>query len=60
MGVTTGAAHAAVKDSQHRPITAGGFVDNAPVVFIDATKEAGLDKFRHRSGMPGKATILEF
>jgi hypothetical protein len=59
MGVTTGAAHAAVKDSQHRPITAGGFVDNAPVVFIDATKEAGLDRFHHRSGTPGKATILE-
>ena len=59
MGVTTGAAHAAVKDSQHRPITAGGFVDNAPVVFIDATKEAGLDRFHHHSGTPGKATILE-
>jgi enediyne biosynthesis protein E4 len=59
MGVTTGAAHAAVKDSQHRPITAGGFVDNAPIVFIDATKEAGLDKFHHHSGTPGKATILE-
>jgi hypothetical protein len=59
MGVTTGAAHAAVKDSQHRPITAGGFVDNAPVVFIDATKRAGLDRFHHHSGTPGKATILE-
>jgi hypothetical protein len=59
MGVTTGAVHAAVKDSQHRPITAGGFVDNAPVVFIDATKEAGLDRFHHHSGTPGKATILE-
>ena len=59
MGVTTGIAHAAVKDSQHRPITAGGFVDNAPVAFIDATKEAGLDRFHHHSGTPGKATILE-
>lgn len=45
MGVATGAAHAAFKDSQHPPITAGGFVDNAPIVFVDATKEAGLDKF---------------
>jgi hypothetical protein len=45
MGVATGAAHAAFKDSQHRPITAGGFVDNAPIVFVDATKEASLDKF---------------
>jgi hypothetical protein len=59
MGVATGVAHAAVKDSQHRPITAGGFVDNAPIVFTDATKEAGLDKFHHRSGTPGKATIIE-
>jgi len=59
MGVATGVAHAAVKDSQHRPITAGGFVDNAPIVFMDTTKEAGLDKFHHRSGTPGKATIIE-
>ena len=51
-GVSTGAAHAAVKDSQSRPITAGGFVDNAPVVFDDITKQAGLDKFHHRSGTP--------
>jgi hypothetical protein len=59
MGVATGVAHAAVKDSHHRPITAGGFVDNAPIVFIDATKEEGLDKFHHCSGTPGKATIIE-
>ena len=59
MGVSTGVPHAAVKDSHHRPITAGGFVDNAPVVFTDVTKEAGLDKFHHRSGTPGKATIIE-
>src|SRR6266568_2597446 len=58
-GVATGAAHAAIKDSQSRPITAGGFVDDAPVVFIDVTKQAGLDKFHHRSGTPRKATILE-
>jgi hypothetical protein len=37
-GVSTGAAHAPVKDSQSRPITAGGFVDNVPVVFDDITK----------------------
>ena len=42
MGVSTGAAHRAVKDAQSRPITAGGFVDNAPVVFTDITKQAGL------------------
>lgn len=58
-GVSTGPPHAAVKDAQSRPITAGGFVDGAAVVFVDITKQAGLDKFRHRSGTPEKATLLE-
>ncbi len=58
-GVSTGAPHAPVKDSLSRPITAGGFVDGAPVVFVDIAKQAGLDKFRHRSGSIEKATILE-
>jgi hypothetical protein len=59
MGVSTGAPHQAVKDSLSRPITAGGFVDNGPVVFADITRESGLDKFRHRSGTSEKKTILE-
>lgn len=59
MGVATGAAHAAVRDAQSRPITAGGFVDNAPVIFADITKQAGLDKFRNRTGDPRKLTILD-
>src|SRR5947208_1261185 len=59
MGVSTGAAHAPVKDSQARPITAGGFVDGASVVFTDVTKQAGLDIFHHRSGSPEKGTIIE-
>lgn len=58
-GVSTGAAHAPVKDALSRPITAGGFVDGAPVIFVDATRAAGLDKFRHRAGTPEKNTILE-
>lgn len=58
-GVSTGPPHAAIKDSQSRPITAGGFVDHAPVVFADITKQAGLNKFLHRSGSPQKETILE-
>ena len=58
-GVSTGAAHAPVKDSKSRPITAGGFVDGAPVVFVDIAKQAGLTKFRHRSGNPEKNTIIE-
>jgi len=58
-GMSSGAAHAPVKDALSRPITAGGFVDGAPVVFVDITQAAGLDKFRHRSGDPEKRTILE-
>jgi enediyne biosynthesis protein E4 len=58
-GVSTGAAHAAIKDSQSRPITAGGFVDQAPVVFRDITTLAGLDRFHHRSGTPKKESIIE-
>jgi len=29
-------------DSQHRPITAGGFVKTGPIIFQDVAKEAGL------------------
>jgi hypothetical protein len=48
-----------VFDSQHRPITAGGFVDGAPVVFEDITHKSGIDKFLHHSGTPDKGTIIE-
>ena len=58
-GEAMGPAHAAVKDAQERPITAGGFVDGAPVVFRDITREAGLLKFHHRSGTSKKTTIIE-
>jgi enediyne biosynthesis protein E4 len=58
-GMASGGAHAPVKDALSRPITAGGFVDGAPVVFVDITKKAGLDKFRHHSGAPEKRTILD-
>ena len=58
-GMSTGAAHAAVKDAQSRPITAGGFVDGAPVIFTDITHTAGLDRFHHRSGTTQKGTTFE-
>ena len=58
-GMSTGQPHAAIKDAQSRPITAGGFVDGALVVLEDITKAAGLDKFRHQMGTPEKKTILE-
>jgi hypothetical protein len=57
--MSTGVAHAPVKDALHRPITAGGLIDGAPVIFSDVTHAAGLDKFHHRSGGPDKTTILE-
>ncbi len=58
-GVQTGGVYAPVRDSKNRPITAGGFVDDAPVIFVDVTKAAGLDKFHHVSGTAAKATIVE-
>jgi enediyne biosynthesis protein E4 len=42
MGVSTGIAHAPIKDHQSHPITAGGVVDGAPIVFADISKQAGL------------------
>ena len=42
--VSTGSAHAAVLDSEKRPITAGGFVDSGPIIFQDISEKAGLDE----------------
>ncbi len=58
-GMATGGTHAPVKDALSRPITAGGFIDGAPIIFLDVTKSSGLDKFHHRSGTPEKTTIIE-
>ncbi|HLV94537.1 MAG TPA: CRTAC1 family protein [Candidatus Acidoferrales bacterium] len=58
-GVATGGVYAPVFDARHRPITAGGFVDGAPVVYEDYTKQSGLTAFKHRSGTREKATIIE-
>src|SRR5260370_25971510 len=57
-GMSTGGAHAPVKDTKSRPITAGGFVDGAPIIFLDITPQSALDKFHHRSAPPEKPTIL--
>jgi enediyne biosynthesis protein E4 len=51
--------HAPQLDAQHRPITAGGFVKNGPVVFEDASEKAGLTKWTHKMGTPAKTYILE-
>ena len=57
--MSTAGAHAAVLDSENRPITAGGFVDDGPVVFRDMTRESGLARWRHVMGTPEKTYILE-
>ncbi|MGD0787009.1 MAG: CRTAC1 family protein [Terracidiphilus sp.] len=46
-------------DSQHRPITAGGFVKTGPIVFQDVAAAAGLTGWHHKAGTPEKRFILE-
>jgi enediyne biosynthesis protein E4 len=58
-GIATGRARPPVKDALSRPITAGGFVDGAPVVFEDVTVQSGLATFHNRSGSPEKTTIID-
>ncbi len=58
-GATTGGVHAPTYDTEHRPITAGGFVESGPVVFQDIATKAGLSSFHHRVGTPEKSYILE-
>jgi hypothetical protein len=57
--VSTGAAHAAVLDSEKRPITAGGFVEKGPIVFQDVAEKAGLTRWRHVMGTDEVRFILE-
>ncbi len=57
--VSTGRAHAAVLDSEKRPITAGGFVDVGPVIFQDDSEKAGLSRWRHVMGTPQDTFIIE-
>jgi hypothetical protein len=58
-GNATGGTHAAVYDEEHRPITAGGFVNSGTVVFQDVTKAAGLASWTHRMGDPKKPFIID-
>ncbi|MBS1805841.1 MAG: CRTAC1 family protein [Acidobacteria bacterium] len=46
-------------DSENRPITAGGFVKEGPVVFQDVSEKAGLTAWKHTMGTPQKRYILE-
>ncbi|HUA93452.1 MAG TPA: CRTAC1 family protein [Terracidiphilus sp.] len=58
-GVNTGPPHAAQFDAQRRPITAGGFVANGPIVFEDISEKAGLTHWTHKMGTKDKKYIIE-
>jgi hypothetical protein len=58
-GNSTGGTFAPVYDQEHRPITAGGFVDQGPIVFQDITKQAGLAGWRHVMGTEEIKLIIE-
>jgi enediyne biosynthesis protein E4 len=58
-GQSTGAAAKAIYDEQHRPITAGGFVDKGPVIFTDISKQSGIASWSHVMGTPDKQLILD-
>lgn len=58
-GVETGSPQAALYDAQHRPITAGGFVANGPVIFEDISEKAGLTHWTHTMGSKDKKYIVE-
>src|SRR6202789_408254 len=58
-GSSTGGVFAPVLDSEHRPITAGGFVKTGPVVFEDISAKAGLTSWHHTMGTPEKKYIIE-
>lgn len=58
-GQSTGAAAKPIYDEQHRPITAGGFVDKGPVIFADISKQSGIASWSHVMGSPEKQFILD-
>jgi len=58
-GMANAGPHEAVFDSQHRPITAGGFVKTGPIVFENVAVAAGLTRWHHTAGTPEKRLILE-
>ncbi|MGC1423872.1 MAG: CRTAC1 family protein [Terracidiphilus sp.] len=55
----TSSPHQIQLDSQHRVITAGGFVKSGPVIFEDVSEKAGLTKWIHKMGTPAKDYIIE-
>jgi enediyne biosynthesis protein E4 len=58
-GSATRGEFAPVLDSEKRPITAGGFVKQGPVIFKDIAEKAGLTVWHHTMGTPEKNYIIE-
>lgn len=58
-GASTGGVYAARRDEKNRPITAGGFVDDAPAVFDDDTVKSGLGVFELKTASGKQRYILE-
>jgi hypothetical protein len=58
-GSATAGVFAPVLDSEKRPITAGGFVKDGPVIFKDIAQQAGLTTWHHTMGTIEKKYILE-
>jgi enediyne biosynthesis protein E4 len=58
-GMANAGPQQAQYDSQHRPITAGGFVKDGPIVFQNIAASAGLTAWHHVAGTPAKRLILE-
>src|ERR1700722_7787734 len=57
--VATAGVHKKVLDSENRPITAGGTVEDGPMVFLDTAESAGLTAWKHVMGTPERKFILE-
>ncbi len=58
-GMANAGPHTAEFDSQRRPVTAGGFVKDGPIIFQNVAVAAGLASWRHTAGTAEKRLILE-
>ncbi len=58
-GSATGPALPAMLDAEHRPITAGGFVKDGPIVYQDISDKSGLSTWHHHMGKVQKEFILD-
>jgi hypothetical protein len=57
--MATAGVHKTVLDSENRPITAGGTVEDGPIIFVDTAEKAGLTSWKHVMGTPQRKFILE-